>query len=84
MALRGEGGNLPAIETTPSETKEEDMTATLTERPHTQDIERSRAVFSQQDFELIRKAIGRYIKDNPEDAEAVKYSSLYHRLGRIT
>lgn len=46
--------------------------------------QRSRAVFSQQDFELIRVAIGHYMQTLEDRAEAVKYSNLYHRLGRVT
>ena len=45
--------------------------------------ERSRAVFSQEDFELIRVAISHYIQEVKDKPEAVKYSNLYHRLGRI-
>ena len=45
--------------------------------------QRSRAVFSQQDFELIRVAIGHYMQTLEDRTEAVKYSNLYHRLGRI-
>lgn len=46
--------------------------------------ERSRAVFSQEDFQLVRLAIGHYLKEIKDQPEAVKYSNLYHRLGRIT
>jgi len=46
--------------------------------------ERSRAVFSQQDFELIRVAIAHYLQELKDKPEAVKYSNLYHRLGRIS
>ncbi|HJQ18003.1 MAG TPA: hypothetical protein VJ859_13505 [Allosphingosinicella sp.] len=45
--------------------------------------QRSRAVFSSEDFSLIRKAVEHYltiIKDSPE---SVKYANLYHRLGRL-
>lgn len=45
--------------------------------------ERSRAVFSQEDFELIRKAIGHYLAAVTTDHERTKYSNLYHRLGRV-
>ncbi|MFC0219877.1 putative Zn-dependent peptidase [Pseudochelatococcus lubricantis] len=52
-----------------------------------QQPQRSRAVFSQEDFDLIRTAIAHYlqeIRDNPEASkEASKYSNLYHRLGRV-
>jgi len=45
--------------------------------------ERARAVFSQQDFELIRVAIAHYMKEVEDKPEAIKYSNLFHRLGRI-
>lgn len=48
------------------------------------EIQRSRAVFSSEDFELIRTAVGHYLQDLTDRAETVKYSNLYHRLGRIT
>ena len=46
--------------------------------------ERSRAVFSQEDFNLIRVAIGHYLQAIADQPEAIKYSNLYHRLGRIS
>jgi hypothetical protein len=46
--------------------------------------QRSRAVFSQEDFGLMRAAIEHYLKEVKGRAELVKYSNLYHRLGRIT
>lgn len=46
--------------------------------------ERSRAVFSQEDFELIRVAVAHYLQVVKEQPEAMKYSNLYHRLGRIS
>ncbi|MDL2410485.1 hypothetical protein PY650_33890 [Rhizobium calliandrae] len=45
--------------------------------------QRSRAVFSQEDFELIRVAIAHYLHEVEGQRDAVKYSNLYHRLGRI-
>lgn len=44
---------------------------------------RSRAVFSSQDFELIRVAIEHYLQEVKDKPEANKYYNLYHRLGRI-
>jgi hypothetical protein len=58
------------------------MSETL-ERPAPKHPERSRAVFSQQDFELIRTAIAHYLKDSDNGTDATKYSNLYHRLGRV-
>ena len=47
------------------------------------DTPRPRAVFSNEDFRLIRDAIEHYlpvIRDRPESS---KYANLYHRLGRL-
>lgn len=45
--------------------------------------QRSRAVFSLEDFGLMRTAIEHYLKEVRDRPESVKYSNLYHRLGRI-
>jgi len=45
--------------------------------------QRSRAVFSPEDFKLLRTAIAHYLQEAQEDPNLGKYSSLYHRLGRI-
>lgn len=45
--------------------------------------ERSRAVFSQQDFKLIRSAIAHYLKELDDKTEITKYTNLHHRLGRL-
>ena len=44
---------------------------------------RSRAVFSQEDFGLIRTAIVHYPREIQDQPESVKYANLYHRLGRV-
>lgn len=44
---------------------------------------RPRAVFSTEDFALIKKAIAHYLQEVKDTPESVKYSSLYHRLGRL-
>lgn len=46
---------------------------------------RARAIFSTEDFALLKAAVLSHsqrpeIKDSPE---SVKFSNLYHRLGRI-
>ncbi|MDX8522774.1 hypothetical protein [Mesorhizobium dulcispinae] len=46
--------------------------------------ERTRAVFSQEDFELIRVAISHYLQEIKDKPEVLKYSNLYHRLSRIS
>ena len=43
----------------------------------------SRAVFSSEDFDLLRTAVMHYIKDARDQADMVKIANLYHRLGRI-
>lgn len=53
------------------------------DRIHTPEPERSRAVFSQQDFKLIRTAISHYLKELDDQNEMRKYSNLHHRLGRL-
>ena len=45
--------------------------------------QRPRAVFSSEDFNLIKIAIGHYLQQLQDDPAAVKYSNLYHRLGRL-
>jgi hypothetical protein len=45
--------------------------------------DRIRAVFSQQDFALIRAAISHYLKELEGPDEVRKYSNLYHRLSRV-
>jgi hypothetical protein len=47
------------------------------------DPPRARAVFSTQDFALLRTAILHYLDHGPAGAEKVKLGNLYHRLGRL-
>ncbi|WP_245299261.1 hypothetical protein [Sinorhizobium sp. GL28] len=44
---------------------------------------RSRPVFSNEDFELMRVAVNYYLQEIKESPEGLKYSNLYHRLRRI-
>lgn len=44
---------------------------------------RPRAVFSIDDFRLMREALAHYIKTAPEGPDNVKVANLYHRLGRV-
>lgn len=44
---------------------------------------RPRAVFSIDDFRLIRTALSHYLATAKDDPELGKYASLYHRLGRV-
>ena len=43
---------------------------------------RPRAIFSTQDFHLLRVAVTEYARNCEDRAEAVKYANLLHRLGR--
>ncbi|CAN5517984.1 hypothetical protein BH09PSE4_BH09PSE4_01850 [soil metagenome] len=44
---------------------------------------RSRAVFSTEDFALMKEAIADYIKKVADTPQSSKFSNLYHRLGRL-
>jgi predicted Zn-dependent peptidase len=44
---------------------------------------RSRAVFSTEDFTLIRTAIAHYLQEIQDQPESIKYANLYHRVGRV-
>ena len=45
---------------------------------------RARPVFSTEDFELLRTAVLHYLRAVEDKPESVKYSNLYHRLGRFS
>jgi hypothetical protein len=44
---------------------------------------RARAVFSTEDFSLIKVAIADYMKVIQDKPESSKFSNLYHRIGRL-
>lgn len=44
---------------------------------------RPRAVFSTEDFELMKQAVAHYIRHVQDKPESTKLSALYHRLGRL-
>ncbi len=44
----------------------------------------ARAVFSTEDFSLLRTAVVAYLQQNQDAPDSVKFSNLYHRLGRMT
>ncbi|MFV0624468.1 hypothetical protein ACBY01_10720 [Sphingomonas sp. ac-8] len=44
---------------------------------------RSRAVFSTEDFQLIKEAVAEHVKRLADDPRSSKFSNLYHRLGRV-
>ncbi len=44
---------------------------------------RSRAVFSTEDFRLLKEALASHIQSIADDPRSTKFAHLYHRLGRI-
>lgn len=53
-------------------------------KSHPSEPRRSRAIFSSEDFRLLQAAVAHFLEEIKDKPEAVKYSNLYHRLGRIT
>ena len=53
-------------------------TETMTPEPA-----RARPVFSIEDTQLLKTAVLAYIRANENDPESIKYTNLYHRLGRL-
>ena len=45
--------------------------------------QRSRAVFSTEDFGLMKEAVGAYVRQIADYPKSAKFSNLYHRLGRV-
>lgn len=43
----------------------------------------ARPIFSTEDFRLLREAVLHYLELHQDDARSVKFSNLYHRLGRL-
>ena len=44
----------------------------------------SRAVFSTDDFVLMKEALADYVRRIADDPRSARFSSLYHRLGRLS
>ena len=44
---------------------------------------RTRAVFSTEDFALLKEAVADYVRKLSDDPRSAKFSNLYHRLGRL-
>lgn len=44
---------------------------------------RARAVFSTEDFALMKEAVGAFIATVDDEPRLSKLAALYHRLGRI-
>ena len=59
------------------------MTAETMTAPKTPEPARARPVFSTEDFALLRTAVVAYLQQVQDKPESVKYSNLYHRLGRL-
>lgn len=49
----------------------------------TREPERVRAVFSTEDFTLLRTAVAHYLHETKDTPDMQKYGNLYHRLGRL-
>ena len=56
---------------------------TVTEDLITPEPARARAVFSTEDFGLLRTAVLAHLRTVEDSPESVKFSNLYHRLGRL-
>ena len=44
---------------------------------------RARPVFSSEDSSLLKTAVLAYLRQIEDSPESIKYSNLYHRLGRL-
>lgn len=44
---------------------------------------RARAVFSTEDFSLLKTAVLHHLRTIHDTPESIKYGNLYHRLGRL-
>lgn len=51
--------------------------------PEIKEPTRSRAVFSTEDFALLKVAVSAYLEKIQDAPESIKYGNLYHRLGRL-
>lgn len=49
----------------------------------TTEPQRSRAVFSTEDFALMKEAVADYVRKIADEPRSAKFSALYHRLGRL-
>lgn len=49
----------------------------------TSEPQRSRAVFSTEDFGLMKEAVAHFVKKIADEPRSAKFSNLYHRLGRL-
>ena len=59
------------------------MSSDLDARERPAEQLRARAIFSPADFDLLKEAVGEYIRNLPEgDTRSRQFTQLYHRLGR--
>jgi hypothetical protein len=69
--------------------KEDGMTTTdqtMTREPAmSREPGRARAVFSTEDFRLLREAVMTHLRqpEVQDGPDSIRYSNLYHRLGRL-
>ena len=59
------------------------ITTQTTPQPATGEPSRARAVFSTEDFRLLKTAVLTHLRAVEDSPESIKYSNLYHRLGRL-
>lgn len=59
---------------------------TLDTSTHNAETSRPRAVFSTDDFRLLREAVAHYLREGQvgDGPDAVRLSTLHHRLGRVS
>ena len=57
----------------------------MTTETTTPEPTRARAIFSTEDFQLLKAAVMTHLQrpEVQDSPESVKYSNLYHRLGRL-
>jgi hypothetical protein len=60
------------------------MATQMTNPQPTLEPARARAVFSTEDFGLLRQAVAHYLHEIQDTPQSVKFSNLYHRLGRLS
>jgi hypothetical protein len=58
-------------------------TATMATADISQEPARARAVFSTEDFRLLKAAVLTHLRTIADTPDSTKYSNLYHRLGRL-
>jgi hypothetical protein len=55
----------------------------MTTTEATREPTRARAVFSTDDFNLLKAAVLTHLRTIEDTPDSIKYSNLYHRLGRL-